>query len=280
VSRQSRSTLKDYFSDGSMPTQQHFVDLIDSTLNLKEEGFDKTVEDGEVVQALNDQDANLISFFRSRIPQQAQWRLALSGQGNTLRFESPVRPEKPAREGGGGSTAGGPDDPLLSLTQARRVGIGTAEPTEALDVRGRVAMTGRRGSLRPPGPVLADGQWHDLTGNLTGCQGFEVVAGAGGREGSGHFALLHGIALSAWNSPSSWWDWLRRRQRGIRCTDTWWGRRCDRLHLRWTGGRGAGAQYRLQIRTGCNFGPDARVQVELTQLWFDNSLRGPREPTT
>ena len=38
MSRQNRTTLKSYFSTGTRPTQEHFADLIDSNLNLMDDG--------------------------------------------------------------------------------------------------------------------------------------------------------------------------------------------------------------------------------------------------
>ena len=37
--RQNRTTLKKYFSAGSQPTQTDFEQLIESTLNLLDDGF-------------------------------------------------------------------------------------------------------------------------------------------------------------------------------------------------------------------------------------------------
>ena len=38
MSRQNRTTLKGYFNTGARPTQEHFADLIDSNLNLVDDG--------------------------------------------------------------------------------------------------------------------------------------------------------------------------------------------------------------------------------------------------
>lgn len=267
---QSRETLKDYFSVGSMPTQQHFVDLIDSALNLKDEGFDKNVKDGEVIQALSDDEAPLFSFFRAHLPERPQWRVSL-GKGNPLLFDAPLGSAATPPRVDGGSVAGRPDQPLLCLTQGRRIGIGTDDPREALDVRGHVAMAGRRGSLAPPMPVEANGIWQPITDKLTGIHGFEVVARVWGEEGSGRYALLHAVALSAWNPRPSWIEWLLGRRRGIRVTVSWWGRRCNRLQLRWSRDSGKDAKYQLEIRTACKFDGKAQVAVQLTRLWQESA---------
>jgi hypothetical protein len=245
----NRETLRNYFGDGTLPTQAHFTDLIDSMLNMVDEGFRKTVANGQELYAPVGHH-NLLSFYRDQDPQQALWRVSLGPQLNQLQFQ----PQ-------------GTSQPLLSLDAQQRVGIGTANPQTTLDVRGTVGSQGRRGTLPlPKEPLKANGEWQDLTGDLEGCQAFEVMAGAGLR-GTGHFGLLHATALSAYN-PGGWFArWHTRR--GIRQTQAWWGRRCDKLQLRWHGTHGRDAKYRLQIRTGCNFGDQVRIQAQLTRLWFD-----------
>ena len=59
------------------------------------------------------------------------------------------------------------------------------------------------------------------------------------------------------------------RKRGIRCSHAYYHHRSDRLQLRWFGSSGKNACYRLQIRTGCDFGPGILIQAHVTQLWFD-----------
>lgn len=244
----NRETLKNYFGDGQLPTQAHFADLVDSMLNMVDEGFRKTIANGQELYAPVGHH-NLLSFYRDQSPQQALWRISLGAQQDQLQFQPLTG-----------------DSPLLSLDAAQRVGIGTAQPKTTLDVRGTVGSQGRRGMLPlPKQPLLANGQWQDLTGDLEGCQGFEVVAGAG-QPGSGHFGLLHATALSAYN-PGGWTWW--RARRGIRQTHAWWGRRCDKLQLRWHGTHGRKAVYRLQVRSGCNFGEQVLIQAHVTQLWFD-----------
>lgn len=39
--RTNRNTLKEYFKCGSMPNQKHFYELIDSMVNISDDGIDK-----------------------------------------------------------------------------------------------------------------------------------------------------------------------------------------------------------------------------------------------
>ena len=44
--RTNRNTLKEYFKRGSMPNQKHFYELIDSMVNISDDGIDKNPDGG------------------------------------------------------------------------------------------------------------------------------------------------------------------------------------------------------------------------------------------
>ncbi|MCY4180867.1 MAG: hypothetical protein OXD48_11460, partial [Litoreibacter sp.] len=46
MSKRDRTTLKSFFSNGALPTAKEYRDLIDSSVNQVEDGFDKTEKDG------------------------------------------------------------------------------------------------------------------------------------------------------------------------------------------------------------------------------------------
>lgn len=279
MSSKNRETLKNYFSEGQLPTEAHFADLIDSMLNMTDEGFSKTVENGEEVRAAVGHNA-LLSFFRDGMsPPLPLWRVGLSAGQNQLTFQSGTLPprDQDAKPRPGVPSELDRVDGLLYLDPLQRVGLGTDRPKAALDVTGAVRSTGRQGSYQPAQPKVleANGVWQPLTDELDGCQAFEVVAGAGSR-GAGRFSLLHAVALNTYNPTWGWLDFLNRK-RGIRSTHAYYGRRCDRIQLRWTGTSGRDARYRLEVRTGCDFGTDtagkkATIQVHVTQLWFDPGM--------
>jgi hypothetical protein len=262
--RFNRSTLRNFFADGQRPSGRHFGCLIDSMLNMVDEGFSKTPQEGlKITSAVTQK--TLLSFYRDN-QQQRLWSVGFSEQADRLEFTHDAAPEPTIaldmRQGDDG-------------TVESRVGINTGKPQHALQVDGVVCMQGRMGGLAVPGTPLADGEWHDVTGELTGCQAFELMAGAG-REGGGRFALVHAVAMSAYNPAPSWLDRLSRRQ-PIRQQHAWYGKRCDRLELRWHGDGGRHGKYRLQIRTRCSYGEGVPLHVRLTQLWFDPTMQaGPR----
>ncbi len=279
MTSRNRESLKRYFREGALPDEDHFADLIDSMLNMSDEGFRKTVEHGFEVYSPLGHDA-LISFFRDQDPERPAWRIELGGARDALLVQGRAAPED-ADEVANGSRADGADGAastqapaLLCLEQDRRVGIGTERPQTMLDVAGTVRSRGRQGAFTREHsvPLRADGTWQDLTDDLDGCQMFEIVAGAGLR-GKGRFGLIHAIAANTYNPTLGLFNFLNRK-RGIRCTHGYYSRRCDRLQLRWIGTSGRNASYRLQIRTGCDFGPDAMIQAQLTQLWSDAHMSG------
>jgi hypothetical protein len=267
----TRETLKKFFKEGQRPSEDHFADLVDSMLNMSDEGFRKTVENGQELSTPEGRDA-LLSFFRSQNQDAARWSVGFSRVSDQLLIQ-----QGPAGRGGESAPdtdPGAASAPLLCLDPSQRIGVGEASPKAELDVAGSVRSRGRLGSFPlNPAPALADGKWHNLTGELAGCQAFEVMAGVSQR-GSGRVALMHAVALNAYNPSYGFLNFLNRK-RGIRCTHAYYSRRVDRLQLRWQGSSGKNAGYRLQIRTGCVYGKAVEIQAQLTQLWNNPHLDAP-----
>ncbi|SEL37879.1 hypothetical protein SAMN05216359_10899 [Roseateles sp. YR242] len=266
MTQQNRQTLYQFFGEGQLPTADHFKSLIESTLNMVDEGFSKSPDHGLEVYTPQGYDA-LLSFCRERNGLAPLWSMSFGGRNEQLAFHP----------GSVNDTRG--QAPVLSLDSKRRVGIGIAEPTAALDVDGVVAASGRRGTYpRPDSSALrANGEWHDLTGDLRGCHAFDVMAGASSAQGrEPRFALLHAVAMNTFNPRERWYDaWLGRKR--IRSQNAWYGRRCDQLELRWLAAPGRERYYRLQVRTRCDYGAGAMIQATLTQLWFDD-FTGSKTP--
>lgn len=258
----NRETLRHFFDEGQLPTQDHFGDLIDSMLNMSDEGFRKTADNGFEVATPMGYDA-LISFYREQDTRRARWSVGF-GNGEQLHINQGSVAEARQRP------------PVVALDEDGRVGLGTATPGHRLEVAGVVASQGRAGTWRGSAaevPLAANGDWQDLTGPLQGCQAFEVMAGAGA-PGEGRYALMHAVAMNTYNPTSGWLDFFSRKKR-IHCQHAWYGRRCDRLELRWDGSSGRHASYRLMVRTRCDYGPKATIRAHLTRLWFDETLGSP-----
>ncbi|WP_334158095.1 hypothetical protein [Oryzomicrobium sp.] len=245
MAKKNRTSLKHAFSEGAQPSAESFADLIDSALNVVDDGFDRSDEDGFRVAQLG-KTGKLISFFENIAVRRPSWFMRLSQGSRRLFFGSES------------------EKPVLTLSsetvgdqEATRVGINKADPAHELDVDGVVAAKGRIGSQGAS--VKADGQWHDIAGPLDGCRAFEVIAGVGDKD-AGRYALLHAFALNTFN-----------RKGHVTPHQSYYGSRCDQLDLRWVGDTHA---YTLQLRTRCAYGEHVAIQFYLTDLWFDPFMRG------
>ncbi|UVA77248.1 hypothetical protein [Pandoraea commovens] len=266
IARRNRDTLRRKFGNGEMPSATAFSELIDSMLNIVDEGFDKTPVDGLKVSQLNQ--GKLLSFYQNIDLKSPIWTIQLDSEAGGLAFGNPDNPnaltlrqlgKKPARDAVSGPPQG----------QGAQ-GAPATIPTFELDVAGRVVADGRRGR---PGArsVQADGKWHDITDPLTGCQAFEITAGVG-KRGSGKFALMHAYAVMAYNGKGD-----------IDYRQSHFGSKCNRLQLQWVDAPdGAKHSYVLQMRVGCPYdstrdaagAPKTWVTYYLTTLWFDPDMTG------
>lgn len=290
----NRATLKTYFAAGALPTQKHFEDLIESTLNMQDEGFKRTPENGVEISKLRDREA-FLSMYRTPDADEPIWSLSADAASRLL-----FRPGRAA------ATQAEPvfclgtqeqeDQDGASAAPQARVGINMAAPQHELDVAGVVRMQARLGGFIPEkfrspqgtitpdgikaaGEIVADGNWHDITGPLRGCHAFEVVAGTGNKD-TGRYGLLHAIALNTFH-PRRWpLDFLAPK-RPIRATTAYYDRRCDMLQLRWisiNGKYGKNAEYCLQVRSKCPYpdqaeGKPPAIRCRITQLWLDDTMQ-------
>ncbi|MEL6127708.1 MAG: hypothetical protein AAFR57_15155 [Pseudomonadota bacterium] len=272
MTKRDRSTLKTFFADGTLPTAEHYRDLIDSGVNQIEDGFEKPAEEGLKLKSLSGRHT-LMSFYRGIGAGLPVWRLAHGDEMGTLEFQR--------GPGGRDVSLDAPDNaeedletPGLSLDRDGRVGVYTSTPEWRLDVEGVARMRGRVGYPGPGVTIPADGRWHPITETLTGCHILEVVAGAGAAEGAGRYSLLHATAMNAFNPRNPVINWLFSR-RSIRRQTAMYGSYADRLRLRWVAMPGPHA-YRLELRTNSNFGDDYIVRYYVTRLWFDTQMEGAR----
>ncbi len=264
MTKRNRKTLADNFSEGMMPSQEAFEDLIDSMVNIVDDGFDKSPSDGMKVAQLGN-DGKLISFYDDIAVRNPLWSIALSmpdygtnpdSVQNLGFYYADARIPGVTLAGSGVSS---------ELEEAGRegtikVGINQNAPAHELDVGGVIASDGRIGREgRSEMRVPADGKWHPIIQGLDGCHAFEIMAGVG-KKRSGRYALLHAFALSTFNSSKG----------NITAHQAHFSSRCDQIDLRWVG---AQHNYALEMRTRCDFGPNGAeavyIRYYITRLWFD-----------
>jgi hypothetical protein len=256
MAKRNRVTLKEFFRRGALPSENQFSDLIDSTLNMIDEGFDKTAEHGLEITPLRDR-TSLISFFKSHDRENALWEIKYDSERDTLLVGSPTK------------TAS------IALTPEQRVGIGTTAPAWDFEVNGVTASRGRAGTFQT-GTIAADGDWHAITPALSGCHALEVVAGVG-EKNTGHYALMHAFAVNTYNPRGFLFNFLNLKRR-IRYHQSYYRSLRSKLKLRWAPvgddnqpSRGGG-DYWLQLRSNRPYGEKVAVRYHVTQLWFDHFM--------
>lgn len=232
---QNRKSLKDYFKKGQLPSEGHFHDLIDSTINKVDDSMSKTMEDGLMLAPISDS-RKLISFFKSIEDKSPVWRMEVDENDADLKFTNKL------------------GDGVLSVREEGKVGVNKEKPSSALDVDGDVAMSGRKGNAYK-GKVAADGKWHNIVTGLNGCQMFEVIAGVGKKK-TGKYALIHAIAISTFGKSKN----------KIRMTQGRYGVRGNKIKLRWTG---TTYKYNLEIRTRYDYGDKTAINFNIQKLWQD-----------
>jgi hypothetical protein len=283
MSRRDRTTLKSFFRDGALPGAEHYRDLIDSSVNQMEDGFDKTDLEGLKLSSVGNS-RRVMSLYEDLGTPNPSW-VVEHGRDNPGSLR--IRPEIGKT---GHAIETGPEDaphavraragtpgaaPGLSIGPGGDLGLGLHSPAWPLDVNGVARMHGRTGVETPGLPApLADGNWHDITRPLTGCQAFEVVAGAGGLEGEGRYSMVYAIAMNAYHPSNRVMNWLFGRRR-IRTQTAVYGSYADRIRLRWVKDPEP-RHFRLRICTNADFGPGRTIRYRLTRLWFDSTMSGSR----
>ena len=269
MTKRNRDTLKKRFGEGEMPSANDFEDLIESVLNIHDDGIAHTERDGLRLTQISGAN-RVLSLYGAVEEQTAVWALGLDQHRESLTLDVSRRSGgrddgriDPDDDGGGYAvlTLYAPDGPELGA----RVGINTETPRCELDVDGYVASAGRLGE-QGKHEALADAEWHPIAGPFQGCTALEIVAGAGKRD-SGKYALMHAFALRTFDAKGE-----------FTYHQAHYGSRRHRMQLRWVDDSQIPGNYTLEIRVNCAYGPDTWIQYHVTSLWQDAMMSGCAMP--
>ena len=296
----NRKTLKGFFKAGSLPTEDHFADLIDSTFNILSDGDRRDATEEAQVVSPRSETGNLIRFSQEpekEAEERTAWDLAFrAGSADALLFRIASKTEPEPKDEKHEPSS------VLTLTANHKVGVNTLNPLYTLDVAGPVRASGRLGVCPLQTPAWADGKWHNITQALTGNQAFEVVACVQDPNGESS-AMVRATALyvpgllnhledeeehhddtgflSRWLLRLKIWfggseqdkrtGQEARNNPGLHCLHS--GLK-HRLELRWNPVRGlnSGQRVVLQIRLNPALREEAMIHYHLTQLWFESKV--------
>ncbi len=268
----SRDKLKKFFERGDLPTQEHFIKLIDSTLNKADDQLDIDQESGLILYPQEKDD--VLSIFKYNNKDQGKWRIAIS-KDKSLVIEEKVGPDERL------DPDAKKDSLSLYLQSGGRIGVGINDPFFKLHVDGHIASHGHIGCFLEK-TVDADSKWHNVFDkHLEGCWGFDVMAFVEGGPKTGKYSLLNATALSTYgNSKPSirkncayygkWWNKIDVRWESRPsiledpAKDKWW----KRLLFR----EASKLKYNLQMRTKSNYGEGKKIYIRVSKIWDESMI--------
>ncbi len=227
--KRNRQSLKASFRRGNRPSELDFENLIDSTMNLLDDGLCKEPDTGLMLAPEAGKSA-VLSVCRESGDEEALWEFALDAETHSL-------------------SVGLRGRPLVVMNVDGTMELGEAESSVKLN--GTLNTASRRGTF-VEGEVPADGHWHDLTDELEGCWALEVVAGCG-RRNTGKHSLTVATAVHCFGARPV-----------ISKTSSHYGVRGHRIRLRWVK---KGYACTLQARTAFDYGDEIAIRYHISRLW-------------
>ena len=219
----NRETLKNYFKKGGFATEKQFIDLIESSMNVIDDGITIKPKTGLKINPLGES-SKLISFFKKNSQKKAEFSLDIDNVSEGLSFQ------------------GEKDVSLIKIKKDGNIGINCVEPDFQLEVDGTIGMKSRVGVFNK-GSVPADGKWHSILTKLDGISAFEITAVAKGKINTGHYCVSHAIALSTFGGRGS--------KSKIKNTTAYYGGYFDKIVYKWSGNL---HDYGLMAKTRRDYG--------------------------
>lgn len=240
----NRETLKNYFKKGGFVTEKEFIDLIESSMNILDDGISLKPKTGLNLNPLGDS-TKVISFYKKNAQKEPEYTLDIDNSSQGL------------------SVHGKDDKTILKLDKEGKVGVNCLSPEHELEVNGTLGIKRRVGTYAK-GSVAADGKWHTILSDLDGLHAFEIVAQASGKINTGHYCVSHAIALSAFGGKGS--------KSKIKKTTAYYGSYRDKITYKWEGSLHS---YSLLIKTRRDYGQNSETNAPFQIKYNITSLINP-----
>ena len=251
LNKQPRDVLRSRFKDKNV-TAESYNSLIDSMINIHDDGIEKDSSDG-LRLTTSGSSKKLMTFVDS-------------AKNVNLRWKIEINPSQ--REKGLSFSVDNNPDSVLFLQEDGKIGIGTAQPQQKLDVRGIVSMEGRMGGL--VGSVDANGSFQTILKDVEPGSAFEVIAQIHD-DIDGRYALTYGILLITRGKDGGKAHYIENR-----ASSKWfWGKAMNDIIFHFEPGNsysGGEEKYLLQVKTrshydlGANRKPK-KIFYRITKLW-------------
>ncbi len=235
MAQRNRETLKSSFKQGSKPSERDFENLIDSMMNILDDGISKTNDSGLELSPNTETDT-VLSVSNGQEQHTPLWKIALNRDNDSLEIRHC------------GSRA---EFPAMQLRTDGSIVLGSDDGVALR--HGAIRAKYREGALHA-GSVAADGKWHDITGELPGILALEVAALAG-NAGDRKQCVLVAVATCC--------SGRRPRIRQTRSHSGWFTRK---IRLRWRRNKKAGTA-RLQAKTVWKYGSEGQIRYHITGLF-------------
>ncbi len=260
MAKRSRTELKNIFSKGKIPEEQHFHDLIESMVNLNDERLAGNPGGGLII--FEGPENALIEFYESPEAGGPEWFIRRKNGRGDAGFDIGKSVMSP-------SERRLTPESRLFISASGGVGIDTDQPRHSLDIHGDVAMQNRIGTYAA-GTFAADGKWRnvlpkDKHSGPSNYYALEILAHTIASNTRSLHSVCHAICVSAYPSESSGLKKLLgiNNRQGIRTTSHYYSRRGHRLQFRWAGTR---IEPRLEVRSRRNMS-HVEIQFQVTSLF-------------
>jgi len=246
----NRASLKSVFGNGTRPDASNFGSLIDSMVNIVDDGISKNAKDGLILSPEGKESNRLVSFYENILNDEPNWSVEMTQEGaKGLGIVEPLPDEA--------------SQTRLFFKSGGNIGVHTQQPMTTLEVKGILGTQSRVGTYKMA-TVSADGLWHTIIPKLNGCNAFEVMAQVG-KEKTGKYALLHAMAFSTFGRS-------RNKIKTVQAHYGWWW---NKISLRW---HGSTFDYGLQMRTRSDYGKGQYIKFYITKLWDNEIMSLIKEP--